>query len=155
MSRRSVLIDALAATPRDLARLLRPVSATMALRRPAPDQWGVAEVVAHLGVNEVAYQERLRLIIEQDTPTVPYIHPDPSMHDLQYPLHELYEQFCERRNETLTFLHGLSQHQWARRLVHETLGPSRFRDQVQLLVDHDSTHLEQIVTLRAWMDTLR
>jgi len=26
---------------------------------------------------------------------------------------------------------------------------------VQLLVDHDSTHLEQIVTLRAWMDTLR
>jgi hypothetical protein len=28
------------------------------------------------------------------------------------------------------------------------MGPSRLRDQVQMLVDHDSAHLNQIVELR-------
>lgn len=148
MSRRSVLIEALAATPRDLARMLRPVGAEAAVARPAADEWCVADVVAHLGTTEVRYLARLRLIIEQDNPRVPYIHPDESAHDLARPLPSLLEEFAARRAETLDFLESLSQRDWGRPLVHETLGPSRLRDQIQMLVDHDSAHLEQIVALR-------
>jgi DinB superfamily len=148
MSRRSVLMEALAATPRDLARLLRPVGEATALARPAPDEWCVADVVAHLGTTEVRYQARLRLIVEQDNPRVPYIHPDASAHDLTRALPSLLEEFTARRAETLAFLSGLSQRDWGRPLIHETLGPSRLRDQVQALVDHDSAHLEQIVAVR-------
>ncbi|MFL5800247.1 MAG: DinB family protein [Roseiflexaceae bacterium] len=151
MSRRSVLMEALAATPRDLARLLRPVSAAAALVRSAPDQWCIADVVAHLGTNELRHQERLRLIVEQDNPRVPYIHPDEHAHDLTRSLLSLQEEFVGRRAETLAFLGGLSQGDWGRPLVHETRGPSRLREQVQGLVDHDSAHLEQIVALREWL----
>ena len=52
MSRRSILMEALAATPRDLARMLRPVDAALALARPTPEDWCVADVVAHLGYIE-------------------------------------------------------------------------------------------------------
>jgi DinB superfamily len=152
MSRRSVLMEALAATPRDLARLLRPVSAAAALLRPAPDQWCIADVVAHLGTNELRHQERLRLIVEQDNPRVPYIHPDESAHDLTRTLLSLQEEFAARRAETLAFLADLGQRDWGRPLVHETRGPSRLREQVQGLVDHDSAHLEQIVALREQLE---
>jgi uncharacterized damage-inducible protein DinB len=145
-------MEALAATPRDLARMLRPVSAADALRRPAADQWCVADVVAHLGTTEPRYHERLRLIIEQDNPRVPYIHPDERAHDLTRPLSSLLEEFAARRAETLAMLGGLSQRDWGRPLVHETLGPSRLRDQIQMLVDHDSAHLEQIVALREQLE---
>ena len=148
MSRRSVLMEALAATPRDLARMLRPVTAEAALLRPDPSEWCIADVVAHLGGTELPYQARLRQIVEQDNPLVPYIHPDESAHDLTRTPAELLEIFSARRAETLAFLENLSQRDWGRPLVHATMGPSRLRDQVQMLVDHDSNHLNQIVALR-------
>jgi hypothetical protein len=148
VSRRSVLMEALAATPRDLARMLRPVDAAAALLRPDPGEWCIADVVAHLGATELPYQARLRLIVEQDNPRVPYIHPDEGAHDLTRTPAELLEIFSARRAETLAFLEGLSQRDWGRPLIHATLGPSRLRDQIQMLVDHDSAHLEQIVGLR-------
>ena len=148
MSRRSVLMDALAATPRDLARMLRPVDAALALARPAPDDWCIADVVAHLGYIEPLYLARLRRVAEQDNPYESYMHPDASAHDLTRPLSELFDAFAARRAETLAFLAGLDQRDWGRPLVHATIGPTRLRDQVQALVTHDNDHLEQIVTLR-------
>jgi hypothetical protein len=152
MSRRSVLIEALEATPRDLARMLRRVDAADALRRPAPEDWCIADVVAHLGAIEASYLARLRRIVEQDNPFEPYLHPDASAHDLSHPLADLVAAFVARRAETVAFLAGLDQRDWGRKLVHETIGPTRLRDQVQELVSHDNTHLEQIVTLRERLD---
>jgi uncharacterized damage-inducible protein DinB len=152
MSRRSVLMEALAATPSDLARMLRPVDAATVLARPTPDDWCVADVVAHLGYIEPLYLARLRRIAEQDNPYEPYMHPDASAHDLRRPLSELFDEFAARRAETLTFLAGLAQRDWGRPLVHQTYGPSKLRDQVQGLVTHDNDHLEQIVTLREQLE---
>jgi uncharacterized damage-inducible protein DinB len=145
-------MEALAATPRDLARLLRPVDGAAALARPAAGEWCVADVVAHLGYIEPLYLARLRRIVEQDNPFEPYLHSDASAHDLTRPLAELYAEFADRRAATIAFLSGLGQRDWGRPLVHETIGPTRLRDQVQALVDHDSAHLEQIVTLREKLD---
>src|SRR5262245_16782273 len=155
MSRRSVLMEALAATPRDLARLLRPVDGAAALVRPAPDEWCVADVVAHLGHIEPLYLARLRRVAEQDNPNEPYLHPDASAHDLTRPLSELFDEFAARREETLAFLAALNQRDWGRPLVHQTSGPSKLRDQVQGLVTHDNNHLEQIVTLREQLEATR
>jgi uncharacterized damage-inducible protein DinB len=152
MSRRSVLIESLQATPRDLARLLRPIDDAAARRRPAEGEWCLADVVAHLGYCEERYLARLRRIVEQDNPFEPYLHPDESAHDLARPLAELLAEFAARRAETVAFLAGLEQRDWGRPLIHETLGPTRLRDQVQALVAHDNTHLEQAVTLREQLE---
>lgn len=155
MSRRSVLMEALAATPRDLARLLRPVDAATALARPTPDDWCVADVVAHLGYVEPLYLARLRRIAEQDNPYELHLHPNTTAHDLARPLSELFDEFAARRAEMLAFLAGLNQRDWGRPLVHETVGPTKLRDQVQALVTHDNNHLEQIVTLRERLEATR
>jgi uncharacterized damage-inducible protein DinB len=148
MTRRSVLIEALQSAPRDLARLLRPIDAAAALWRPVPDEWCVADVVAHLSYCEAPYLARLRRVVEQDNPFEAALLPDESAHDLAHPLAELLEIFVARRAETVAFLSSLDQRDWGRALVHATIGPTKLRDQVQELVAHDNLHLEQIVTLR-------
>jgi uncharacterized damage-inducible protein DinB len=148
MTRRSVLIEALESSPRDLARLLRPIDAAAAQWRPAPDEWSIADVVAHLGYCEAPYLARLRRVVEQDNPFEPALLPDERAHDLARPLADLLEAFVARRAGTVAFLSGLEQRDWGRALVHATIGPTKLRDQVQELVAHDNLHLEQIVTLR-------
>jgi hypothetical protein len=143
-----MLLEALAATPRDLERMLRRVDDATARLRPADDEWRLADVVAHLGYMEERYLARLRLIVEQENPYVKYLRPDAGAHDLSRSLGELLGDFAHRRGETIAFLSSLGQRDWGRPLVHETLGPTRLRDQVQALVTHDNEHLEQIVTLR-------
>ena len=148
MSRRSVLIESLESTPRDLARMLRRVSDEAARERAAPGEWCIADVIAHLAMIEEPYLARLRRVAEQDNPFEPYLHPDEAAHDLSRPLQELLEEFVQRRAATVAFLQGLEQRDWGRPLVHATIGPTRLRDQVQELVSHDNTHLAQLVVLR-------
>jgi hypothetical protein len=155
MTRRSVLIESLEATPRDLARLLRPIDAAAALWRPAPDDWCIADAVAHLGYCEAPHLARLRRVVEQDNPFEPSLPPDESAHDLARSLAELLEAFVARRTETIAFLTSLEQRDWGRPLVHETIGPTKLRDQVQELVAHDNMHLEQIVALRERLESGR
>jgi hypothetical protein len=147
MSRRSVLIESMQSTARDLARMLRPVTPEAALWRPAPDAWCIAEVVAHLAYVEGHLLLRLRRVVAEDTPEVAYIG-DPGGHDLSLPLLAHLQQFVDRRAETVAFLMGLQQADWGRRLVHPTVGPTRLRDQVQVFVAHDNEHLGEIVRLR-------
>lgn len=147
MSRRTVLIESLEATPLDLARLLRPVLNGDATRRPAPDAWCIAEIVAHLGYTEEHMLARLRRVADEDNPTVAVIE-DPGGHDTSRSLAELLAAFVERRAVTIAFLQRLDQRAWARPLVHERTGPTRLRDQVQAIVAHDNEHLEEIVRLR-------
>ena len=155
MSRRSVLIESLQATPRDLARLLRPIDASAALWRSAPNEWCIADVVAHLGYCEAPYLARLRRVVEQENPFEPALPPNESAHDLTRPLAELLEAFVALRAETVAFLSGLDQRDWGRPLVHASLGPTKLRDQVQELVTHDNMHLEQIVALREQLESGR
>src|SRR5436190_1494107 len=82
MTRRSVLIESLQSTPRDLARLLRPIDAAAARGRRVADEWCIADVVAHLSYCELPYLARLRRVVEQDNPFEPALLPDESAHDL-------------------------------------------------------------------------
>src|SRR5580658_548798 len=48
------------ATPSELERRLRDVAPEQLLRRPAPEKWSIAEIVAHLADAELAMGWRLR-----------------------------------------------------------------------------------------------
>lgn len=146
MTKRAVLLKALAATPKDLARMLRGVSEPTA--RPAADQWSAAEVTNHLADVEVLFLARLRRVAEQDRPDLPAIHPDESRFDRQATPAELLARFEAARAETLLFLEELPAGVWQRKGVHETRGEVSLRFLVQFLVDHDTNHLNQIVQLK-------
>lgn len=148
MSRRAMLIEALAATPRDLARMLKRVTPEGAAFRPEPEAWSIAQVVAHLGWCEVAYLARLRRIVEQDDLHEAAFALDTGAHDLSLPLDAFVNEFSERRAGTISLLAGLEQRDWARQFSHATEGTLRLRDQVQAIVTHDNGHLAQIAVLR-------
>jgi uncharacterized damage-inducible protein DinB len=154
MSRRDVLMESLAATPRDLARLLRPVDDRQARRPPAEGQWCLAEIVSHLNLVEQHFLVRLRRVVAEENPRVQAIGPDPAAHDQTSPLAALVEEFAARRAATRAFLAGLDQRDWGRPLIHEQTGPSRLRDQVQVMVTHDNEHLAEIVAVRGALETV-
>ena len=50
-------------TPKRLERLVKGVSAAKVRKRPAPDRWSVAEILAHLADAEIVIELRMRLIL--------------------------------------------------------------------------------------------
>ena len=49
-----------AATPKKLARLIKGVPAAKLRKRPAPEKWSVAEILAHLADVEIVVGWRMR-----------------------------------------------------------------------------------------------
>lgn len=142
MSRRSVLMEALAATPRDLERTLRRVDEERA-QEIAPNGWSMMGLVAHLCETEAEYVQRWQRAVEHDG-------------DLELPvpsetLAVLILGFTNQRERTLDFLGSLEQHQWGVMLDRE--GTSRrLREDVQALVGHDNEHLNQLLELRKMVE---
>ncbi len=149
-----MLIEALDGTPRDLARLVKPLAVEDAHWRPAPDAWSVAMVVAHLVYIEDLFAARLRRIVETEHPREQALEPDHADHETQAAVHtlaELLDAFKSKRTETTAYLAALTQQQWLRTCDHETFGVTRLRKQVEILIGHDNEHLAQIVDIREKM----
>lgn len=147
MSKRTLLLEALASMPKDLSFMLRRADETAVHQRPTPDEWSIADVLSHLITTESLYLARLQKIVAEERPYLPYIHPETRPQLNPTPLAELLNTFSTVRNETLAYLQSLNAGAWQRNAVHETLGPTKLRYMVQLLVDHDTEHLNQIVGL--------
>lgn len=148
MSKRSVLLSALESAPGDLRRMAEVADEVAAHERPSPDEWSLAEVLAHFGDVEERYLTRLKRVVDEERPHVSYIHPDETVYKPTEPVHELLSRFEGRRAQTMMFLTGLSAGQWQRKAVHETWGDVSLRTLVQALVDHDTNHLQQVAVIR-------
>jgi uncharacterized damage-inducible protein DinB len=143
MTKRIVLLQALASTPADLNRMTRAVTREAAVWREREDTWSLADIAAHLTLVERACLERLRRVVDEDEPHVPYIHPEPERHELQRPLAELTAEFSAAREETLRFLEDLPPAAWQRAAIHERKGRMTLRYLVQDMVGHDIDHTNQ------------
>ncbi|MCP4358312.1 MAG: DinB family protein [Chloroflexi bacterium] len=75
MSKRNVLLKALAATPGDLERLVRGLEVTAATKHPSSDQRSIADVLCHFHMVEERYLARLELVVKEKRPHLPTIHP--------------------------------------------------------------------------------
>lgn len=155
MSKRDVLLEALAATPGDLERLVKKVDNTLITHRPNSDEWSIADVLCHLALVEELSVTRLKLVVENerpevasDLPSISPIHPDPTAHDLLQPLTTMLAHFRKARQATIAYLRGLKAGDWQRTGFHPTRGRMTVRALVQYLVDHDTAHLNQIVEIR-------
>ena len=148
MTKRIVLLQALASTPKDLIFTLRRVDEAASYRKPDSNQWSIGTVLHHLIDVEQRYRARLQRVIVEDRPFLPYIHPDEAAYQVQTPLAELLARFEQARAETLAFLKEIPPGGWQRVAVHETWGETKLRFLVQQLVDHDTQHLNQIIEIQ-------
>jgi uncharacterized damage-inducible protein DinB len=150
MTKRIVLLQALASTAPDLTRILRNLDETTGSWRPNPREWSCYDILVHLVEVERAYQARLKRVLLENEPKVPAIHPGDS-HEISGSLENLVHTFRYAREETLVLLQDISPAGWHRAAIHETKGRMTMRFLVQDLVSHDIEHTNQVVeTIQKW-----
>jgi uncharacterized damage-inducible protein DinB len=148
MTKRIVLLQALTSTATDMTYILKGVEGQPSnLNRPS-DVWTLNDVLNHLIFVEGRFQERLRRVVEEEKPTVPAILPEDTPLVDEAKTADLIQQFKESRNQTISFLKMLSPGQWQRPAIHERTGPTTLRFLVQLMIEHDIEHMNQIVQLQ-------
>jgi uncharacterized damage-inducible protein DinB len=148
MSKRTVLLKALAAAPSDLTRIVLGMTETAVSTRPAPDEWSISDVLCHLTMVEERYLLRLKIVAAEQRPFLPSIHPDEAAHDLTLSRETYLNQFRQARQETLDFLHTIKAGDWQRSAQHDVWGWVKFRYLVQHLIEHDTAHLNQIIDIQ-------
>lgn len=146
--RRSVpeILAALRATPAELDRLISGQS-DEALARPASDgEWGVVEILPHLGDWEAVQQVWMHRLLDEDVPALEPV--DDSLWAIErdyagQPPAESLATFAERRSETVHLLESLDDDTWQRQAVHPRLGRLTLHQLAERMCDHDARHIEQ------------
>jgi DinB family protein len=135
------------AAPQKLAVMLKGKPGKQLMRRPAPDKWSVAEIVAHLADAELAISWRIRQILsnnavpiqayDQDrwAKTFDYAHRDPR---------QSLASFRALREANVALLKSVPRKLWDNYGVHEERGNESVGHVVRMVAGHDLNHLRQV-----------
>jgi hypothetical protein len=136
-----------AASAKKLERLMKGVPAAKLRKRPAPDKWSVAEIMAHLADSEIVTGFRLRQILGTPGTPIPAYDQDAWAKACRY-------EKCDARNSLQTFrvlretnlalLKSLSAEQWKHHGMHSERGAETIERLVTLIAGHDLNHTRQI-----------
>jgi hypothetical protein len=135
------------ATPKKLARLIRDISTAKLRKRPAPEKWSVAEILAHLADVEIVIGWRMRSILgAPGTPVQAY-------DQNAWVIAGHYEKRDPRksielqrtvREANLALLKSLSPEQWKHFGQHAERGQESIEHIVRMVAGHDINHIRQI-----------
>lgn len=140
-------MDILAATPRQIARLVKGVSRKKLSRRPSADTWSVTEILAHLADSELVYGFRIRLILEAASPTIQGIDQDLWAKFSDYAKHDpvlSLEALRSNRERLVRLLKSLPPGSWDFHGMHSERGKETVKRVVEMLAGHDINHMMQI-----------
>jgi hypothetical protein len=136
-----------AASPKKIERLLKGVSTAKLRKRPAPDKWSVAEILAHLADAEIVTGYRMRLTLGAPGTAVQAFNQDDwarSGHYAERDPRKSFEQFRVVREANLALLKLLGPEQWKHYGVHAERGEESIETIVRLMAGHDINHIKQI-----------
>jgi hypothetical protein len=136
-----------AATAKKLERLIKGIPASKLRKRPAPDKWSVAEILAHLADAEIVGGFRMRLILGAPGAPVAAFDQDSwvtSGHYAKRDPRKSVEQFRVVREANLALLKSLTPEQWKHYGMHSERGQESIEHIVRMFAGHDVNHLRQI-----------
>jgi len=140
------------ATPKKLERLIKGIPAAKLRKRPAPDQWSVNEILAHMADTEIVGGFRMRLILGAPGTPIAGFDQDAWViaghYDKRDPRKSV-EQFRAVREANLRLLKSLTPEQWKHYGMHSERGRESIEDHVLRFAGHDLNHLKQIERLLA------
>jgi hypothetical protein len=119
--------------------------------RPAPDEWSLKEIAAHLRDAEASFLERLELIIGQDEPHLPDVDTAVYVPERDYQSLDLYQvllEFSRLRHQTTALLWSLAPPDWEREGLHPYRGRLSIMQVARDMNEHDLGHLWQVRRLR-------
>ena len=135
------------ATAKKLDRLIKGVPTAKLRKRPAPDKWSVAEILAHLADVEIVIGWRMRSILgAPGTPVQAYDqnawvttgHYDKRDPRKSIELHRVV------REANLALLKSLSPDQWKHYGQHAERGQESIEHIARMVAGHDVNHIQQI-----------
>jgi len=135
------------ATPKKLARLIKGVPTAKLRKRPAPEKWSVAEILAHLADVEIVIGWRMRSILGAPGTNVQAYDQNAWViagHYEKRDLRESIELHRVVREANLALLKSLSPDQWKLYGQHSERGQESIEHIVRMVAGHDINHIKQI-----------
>jgi hypothetical protein len=135
------------ATAKKLERLIKGVPAAKLRKRPAPDQWSVSEILAHMADAEIVGGFRMRFIL--GAPGTPVVAFDQdawagSLHYKKRNPGKSLELFRALREGNLAMLKSLKPEQWRHYGMHSERGKETIERIALMFAGHDINHTRQI-----------
>jgi hypothetical protein len=141
------VMQILAASPRQIARLIKGVPRRRLSQRSLPDKWSVTEILAHLADSELVYGFRIRIILEGGNPPIQGIDQDAWARFSDYAAHDpvlCLEAFRITRERLVRLMKSLPRESWNLCGMHSERGKESVRRVVEMLAGHDINHTTQI-----------
>jgi hypothetical protein len=141
-----------AATAKKLAQVTKGVPASKLRKRPAPDKWSVAEILAHLGDVEVVIGWRVRSILGAPGIAIQAFDQDAWVvagHYAKRDPRQCLEQFRVVREANIALYKSLAPEQWKHHGMHTERGQETVEHIVRLMAGHDLNHLQQVERILA------
>jgi len=134
-------------TSKKLARLIKGISTAKLRKRPAPEKWSVAEILAHLADVEIVIGWRMRSILGDPGTSVQAYDQNAWVVSGHYerrdPLKSIELQRVVRE-ANLALLKSLSPDQWKQFGQHAERGQESIEHIVRMVAGHDINHIHQI-----------
>ena len=141
-----------ARTAKKLGILIKGVPLSKLRKRPAPEKWSVAEILAHLAETEIVRGWRLRQILGEPGTPIQAFDQDAwaaaGHYEKRDPRKSL-ELFRVVREANLGLLNSLSREQWKHHGVHAERGVETIEHLARMHAGHDINHLKQIERILA------
>lgn len=135
------------ATPQKLGQLLKGVPTAKLRKKPAPDKWSVAEIVAHLADAELVAGWRMRSILGAPGTPIQAYDQNAWVEAGQYGKKDprlSIAQFRAFREANLALMKSLKPEQWKLHGLHAERGEESVERLSQMMAGHDINHLRQI-----------
>ncbi len=139
-------------TPKKLARLIKGATPAKLRKRPAPEKWSAAEILAHLADAEIVVSWRVRAILGAPGTPIQAFDQDSWVAALHYPKRDArksLEQFRILRETNLALYKMLTPEQWKHHGLHSERGEESVERIVQMMAGHDINHLQQLEQILA------
>jgi uncharacterized damage-inducible protein DinB len=147
IKRRAAAFDALETGPKKLVDLTRKLDDGVLRRKPGADKWSAMEVVCHLRDVEKLWVNRIVKAAFSDRPAFYMLDFEALVGKHSYNTQDLasaLKEFARLRADTVGLLRALPASQWKRVGIHPKRGEVAIERIVQIMIDHDRGHFEQI-----------
>lgn len=134
-------------TPKKLAALIRGLDKKQLTRKPAPDKWSIAEILAHLVDTEIVGSWRLRHIVGNNGVSIQAFDQNVWASTFDYAGRDpqkSVEVFRVLRENNLEMLKALPEELWENYGMHQERGKESVAHIVRLYAGHDLNHLGQV-----------
>jgi hypothetical protein len=135
------------AAPGKLAAVLKGKTGKQLTRRPAPDKWSVAEILAHLADAELAISWRLRQVLASNAIPIQAYDQDLWAETFNYARRDPRQSlasFRALREANIALLKSVPRKLWENYGVHAERGNESVNHIVKMVAGHDLNHLQQI-----------